>query len=379
MNILFISNDPSIFVDGSAARTRMRAYAEEVAKTGGMLHILSRAAQAAEISDGPLILHGVAGNKLWCLFRMPGIARKIIHTHQIAVVAAHAPFVYGRVALRATRGTPAKLHIQIHTDFLSPWFTRSSMSRSPRVPMPYLNRARQKIANHVLPHADGVRVVSKRIKDSLIARYGEKFQSVTVIPILVDPALPEKVQFPEPVYPFTLFTASRLEPEKRIEDILYAIAGLQDQYPAVGLVIAGEGSERSRLEKMIQELGITQRIRLLGARTDVRGLMQSAQAYIQASAYEGYGITLVEAALARIPIITTDVGIVGDVLKGNEAVLAAPPGDPAQLLQNIRTLIESTRRRIELTMNAEQAVKEHLVNAHNTPADIIADMTRLAV
>ncbi|KND49405.1 MAG: phosphatidylinositol glycan, class A [Parcubacteria bacterium C7867-008] len=379
MNILFVSNDPGIFEEGTAVRSRMRAYAEEVAKTGGVLHILSRAKKQQEITEGPLILHGVTGNKISVIFAIKSRARALVRTANIAVVSAQDPFEYGWAALKVIQGTNTKLHVQLHTDVFSPWFTRTGMSRSVQVRLPLLNRIRQSIADRVLPKAHGVRVVSQRIKDSLIARYGSDMESVSVLPIQVTPEAVQPVPFPEPVYPFTLFTASRLEPEKRIEDILYALAWVKDSYPSAGLVIAGEGSERPRLERLAKELHIENRVRFLGWRTDVRGLMRSAQCYIQASAYEGYSITLIEAALARVPIISSDVGIVGEVLKGNDSVLAAPPGDANQLLHNIRHMIEDSRMRSEYSMQAEAAVLAHLASARSTPADIIADITRLAV
>lgn len=378
MNILFISNDPSIFIEGSAARTRMRAYAKEVAVLGGMMHVLSRSAKKIELQDGALMLHGVSGNKLLALMSMPGIARRLIRTQNIAVVSAQDPFEYGRVAAKAVQGTAAKLHIQIHTDFLSPWFTRSGMARGPRVPMPLLNKARIKIADRVLPKAAGIRVVSERIKRSLVTRYGAGMESVSVIPIAVDPVLPAPVPLPEPHRPFMLLTASRLEPEKRIEDILQAISMLKEAYPALGLMIAGEGRERAHLTHLVQKLGLSDRVWFLGTRTDVRGLMQSAQAYIQASAYEGYGITLIEAALTRLPIITTDVGIVGEVL-GSEDVLVTPPGDPTQLMHHIRRCIEDPDSRLARAMHAQAAASAHLANAKNTPAHVIADIASLAV
>jgi glycosyltransferase involved in cell wall biosynthesis len=359
MNILFISNDPMIFEEGSAVRLRMRAYADEVAKTGGTLHILSRAKRTIEGTDGPLALHGISGNKILALLRMKARARKLVRTQNIAVVSAQDPFEHGWIAARAVRDTNAKLHIQLHTDAFSPWFVRSGIARSPRVRVPVLNRLRLRLADIVLPRANGVRIVSSRIQDSLIARYGDTFAPASVIPIHVDSTIPPNVPLPEP--------------------ILYALAGLKDAYPAVGLMIVGSGSERGTLERLVHTLGIAERVRFLGTRTDARGLMQSAQAYIQASAYEGYGITLIEAALARLPIITTDVGIVGEVFKGNEDVLSAPPGDPAQLLLNIRRLVEDSALRIQLPMRAEAAAKQHLASVRTTPADIIADITRLAV
>ena len=379
MNILFISNDPMMFEEGSAVRLRMRAYAQEVAKTGGVLHIISRAKRTAKISEGPLALHGFAGNKFSALLAMRSCARTLVRTAAIAVVSAQDPFEHGWIAAQALRGTGAKLHVQLHTDAFSPWFVRSGMTRSPRVRVPFLNRVRRTVADRVIPQADGMRVVSQRVKDSLVARYGQKMAAASVIPIHVDTQLQPKVALPEPSFPFTLISVSRLEPEKRIQDILCALAGLKDQYPALGLVIVGSGSERRSLESLAKKLKVDGRVRFLGARADARGLMQSAQAYIQASAYEGYGITLIEAALARVPIITTDVGIVGEVFKGNEEVLAAPPGDPTQLLYLIRRMLEESTLRVELPMRAEAAAKAHLASMRSEPSDIIADITRLAV
>lgn len=376
MNLLFISNDPMIFEEGSAVRARMRRYAEAAAQTGGVLHIISRAKQHAEVTDGPLILHGMTGKNL---LAMRARARALVRKESIAVVSAQDPFEHGWVARSAVRGTQAKLHIQLHTDAFSPWFVRSGIMRSPQVRVPLMNRVRRRIADSVLPKADGIRVVSQRVKDSLIARYGAQMEKAAVIPITVDTNVPQKIPLPEPAFPFTLITVSRLEPEKRIEDILYALAGLKDKYPAVGLMIVGKGSEQRTLEALVRKLGLGDRVRFLGARADARALMASAQAYVQASAYEGYGITLIEAALAHVPIITTDVGIVGEVFKGNESVLSAPPGDPAQLLRNIQRLLLDESLRVSLPLRAEEAARAHLANAHTAPADIIADITRLAV
>lgn len=376
MKALFVSNDPSIFDEKSSARARMREYASAI----GTLHILSRTTRAylgsRSVNDGALTLHAVSGPRLLALWSLPGRARAIIHNEGIDVVSAQDPFEYGRAAARAVKGTNAKLHIQIHTDFLSPWFTRSVISRSPQTRMPAINRIRQRIANHVLPRADGIRVVSKRIQDSLVEKYGNKIVPSNVLPIAVPDTLPEAVPLPGHAFTFTLMAIGRLEPEKRIEDILVALAHIQHNYPSVGLMIVGDGRERKRLEHWADVLGISARTIFLGDRPDAWGLLRSANAFIQASGYEGYGRTLVEAALARVPIITTDVGIVGEVLKGYEDVLATPPGDPTNLGVHVARLVEDTQARQEMTMHAEQTIRAHLASAASKPSDIAADLAR---
>jgi glycosyltransferase involved in cell wall biosynthesis len=245
--------------------------------------------------------------------------------------------------------------------------------------MPLLNRWRRHIANRVLPAASGIRAVSERVKASLVAQYGSRIPEPSVIPVAVDAAVPTPVHLPDHPFNFALITVGRLEPEKRIEDILAALKLVAAHYAMVGLFIVGEGSERGKLERMARSLGINDSVVFLGQRADARALMASAQAFIQASAYEGYSRTLVEAALAKVPIVTTDVGIVGEVFKGYEDVLAAPVADPTALSLGIVGFIEDNSVRQELPRHAEDTVRAHLAEVGDIPARIIGDLAQTLI
>ncbi len=367
MKVLFVSNDPTVFDPGSAARDRMRRYAATI----GELHFVSRAKGAhireyrAGISEGTLHLRSVGG-KLFGLVSLIGIVRSLVKSEGISVISAQDPFEHGLVALLALYGTNAKLHVQVHTDFLSPWFPKSG---------PFmLNRVRRLIADYVLVRADGIRVVSKRIQDSLQARYGTRIPKSRIIPIGISATLPPRVELPPHAFTFTLLTVGRLEPEKRIDDIIYALKWLEKLYPMVGLMIIGEGRLRRRLEHLVRSLGLSENVQFLGWRDDAAGLMQSAQAYIQASAYEGYGLTLVEAALARVPIITTEAGLVGEVLKADTDVLVAPQKDPEGLSRLIAATIEDVPGRAQRVLNAAASAKSHLAELTDQPERIKEDL-----
>lgn len=294
-------------------------------------------------------------------------ARKIIKSKSIDVVSAQDPFEYGWIALQAVRGTSAKLDVQVHTDFLSPWFTRSGNFRSLKLKMPLLNTIRRLLADVVLPKAAGIRVVSERIKDSLMKRYGARIPVPSIVPVGIQALVPESVQLPSHDFSFSFITVSRLEPEKRIEDILMALARLGPRYHRVGLVVVGDGREKAKLVRLSQKLSLTSRVLFLGARKDAWGLMRSAHAYVQASAYEGYGLTLIEAALAKIPIITTDVGVVGEVFKGYSDVLSTPVADPVNFAAHMEKLIEDHQLRATLVMNAERAALAHMTAYKSKP------------
>ncbi len=370
MKVLFVSNDPTIFDVKSDTHKRMQAYASTI----GELHIVSPASKDAyELHEGTLFLHPIHANKFFRVFALASLARKIIHKYEIEIVSAQDPFEHGLSALRATRGTKAKLHVQVHTDFLSPWFVKTSAWNIQSIKMLVLNKQRRKIADRVLPKADGIRVVSDRIKMSLIARYGKNVPEPTVIPIKTDTTVPTPVPLMEHSFGFTLISVGRLEAEKRVGDILKALKIVTKKYSMVGLFIVGDGRERDSLESLVQTLGLAKKVSFLGERSDARALMANANVFIQASAYEGYGRTLIEAALAETPIITTDVGIVGEVLVNQKSALVCSVGDTECLARAIEKLIEENNIRRSLRENALQVANTHIASVGDVTKRITDD------
>ena len=376
--VLFVSNDPAIFDSQSFVRERMRSYAKEI----GSLYIISQgkgpAVQREDLGNGSsLTLYAVQSLKPFVFFEMLRRAHKIVVDEKIQIVSAQDPFEYGWIASQSVKGTSAKLHIQIHTDPFSRWFTNVKIIYSTQVKMPFLNKIRLRIADTVLPKANGVRVVSERVRDSVVKRYGNRVPVPTVIPVVVSSDVPPPVPLPPHDFSFVLIYVGRFEPEKRVEDILRALAQIHHKYASVGLIAVGGGTEQAKLEAYAKRLGLEKHVQFHPYTKDAWGYMQNANAYIQASGYEGYGRTLIEAALAHVPIITTDVGIVGEVFKGYQDVLAAAPGDPSSLAAHIMGLVEDNRVRKEFADNAEKAARQHLANVHNSPADIARDLKRI--
>jgi glycosyltransferase involved in cell wall biosynthesis len=180
-----------------------------------------------------------------------------------------------------------------------------------------------------LPQAASVRVVSKRIRDSLVKdrRFCVAEGKITVLPMYAEKQNARAAgsdAFPQ--FDKIALIASRLEPEKSLEDALVAFSIAQRVHPRTGLLIAGEGSLRARLEAKARSLGIADKTIFLGwqSREELAGLYAIADVYLSASLYEGYGLSLVEAAQAGVPIVSTDAGIAPDLLPQKRL---AVPGD----------------------------------------------------
>lgn len=369
MKVLLITDDPTILDPGSSGHGRVR----ESALAIGELHVLIAAAGTETRDEGSLRVHTVKSG--WPVPNAPlkQAALDLVQAHGIQAIWAEDPFEIGTIALEAARATSLPLYVNVYTDFLSPWYsTMTGMFRSSKVRVPGGNRKRLLLADAVLPAARGIRVMSERVKVSLVKKYGTSIVEPVVIPVAVNQVPVEAVPLPAPTFPFSLIAAGRLDAGRRVIDIIDALALIKDKYPGVGLYIVGDGPERKHLERQVKRKKLAGRVVFLGDRRDTQGLMRSANVFVQASAHEGYGRRLLQAAIARVPIITTDVGIVGEAFKGYEDVLAMPPGDPAALSIHIVGLIEDGQARNLLAMGAEASAKRFLQAAGNIPERIAA-------
>jgi glycosyltransferase involved in cell wall biosynthesis len=345
MKVLFISNDPTMFTRGSSSRERMRTYAKHFEE----LHIISPAPTHFVDQQDNLFLYSIPVSRLNRVKLYADRAHTLIKDRGIELVSSQDPFELGFAALRAVRGTRAKLHVQVHTDFLSSAFVRSGT--------PLLNRVRCLLADRVLPKAAGIRTVSARIKNSLTRRYGPRIVEPSVIPVLVSRDLPTPLPLPPAHFTFSFVTIGRLEAEKRFEDIIAALKVLP---PACGLYIIGGGRERAKLEDEARNRGLADRVVMLGERSDARALLASANAYVQASAFEGYGRTFIEAALANVPIVSTDVGIMNDVFIHEREALVVPPGDVKALAVAMKRVSEEPELARSLAQSAYAQAQAHL-------------------
>lgn len=117
-------------------------------------------------------------------------------------------------------------------------------------------------------------------------------------------------------------TVGRLDFQKAPETMLDAIRRMQT--PAV-LVWAGDGELRQRTSRQVVEMGLQDRVRLLGNRTDVPQILPAFDVFAMASRFEGLPCVIVEAQQCGIPVVATAVNAVSDVVVPGESGLLVPP------------------------------------------------------
>lgn len=97
--------------------------------------------------------------------------------------------------------------------------------------------------------------------------------------------------------------------------------------PGRHLVLVGDGALRPELERLAVNRGSGNRIHFLGMRDDVLDVLSMADVYVGASIIEGFSNSIVEALLAGLPVIATDVGGTSEFVRENENGFLIPPGD----------------------------------------------------
>jgi glycosyltransferase involved in cell wall biosynthesis len=140
----------------------------------------------------------------------------------------------------------------------------------------------------------------------------------------------------------------RLSAEKGFDLLVSAIDRLVDSGLDVGLILAGEGDERQRLESRIADLGRGDRMVMLGFRSDTSMIYQAMDIYALSSLREGLPNALLEAMAFEIPVVATRIAGVPRLIRHEENGLLIEPGSVDELASALRLLLmdEAQRKRL---------------------------------
>ena len=140
---------------------------------------------------------------------------------------------------------------------------------------------------------------------------------------------------------FLWLAAGRLAPAKDYPTMLNAFADLCRRRPEATLAIAGDGPLRSEVEQLVRRVGLGERVRMLGLRSDVPRLLQASDALVLSSAWEGMPVVVLEAMASRRPIVATSVASLPELLEDGVSGLLVPPGEPGALACAMAKLMDA--------------------------------------
>lgn len=158
-----------------------------------------------------------------------------------------------------------------------------------------------------------------------------------------------------PLNPILIGTIAELHRNKGLEYLIRALSTVRKQdWQAV---IIGNGEEKTYLEKLITKLQLENKIKLTGFIDNAAELLPAFDIFVLPSLKEGLPYVLLEAGLAKLPIIATSVGGIPELITREHTGLLVPPGDAPTLTQAITSLLESPELRQTLGENLERQVK----------------------
>lgn len=352
MKVLMISMDSRIFEPHSAVLDRIKEYSN-FCDNLTVIVLTRQSANSIHIKN--LSIYPASSiYRARRLFLALNLAKKIIREEKITLITTQDPFDTGIIGWLMKRKYNLPWQCQLHGDIFSPYFWQESL----------LNKARVILAKFMLPKADGIRTVSERIKYSLV-RMGLKVKPI-VLPILVDVG---KLQLAEiktdlkqkyPQFNFLILMASRLSKEKNIELAIKAMVQIVQKYPKAGLIVVGEGRDAENLRSFVQCYGLDKNVVFESWSQDLVSYYKTADMFLLTSNYEGWGMTVVEAAACACPIVMTDVGCAGEFIKNEQNGFVVNVGDEKGLISVIIKLTEDKNLAKDLGMKAQNSTHQLL-------------------
>ena len=244
----------------------------------------------------------------------------LVHTHLV-----HAD-VYGGAAARLL-GIPSVS-------------TRHNDDRYLLGPFRYVDRAFARPAKRLIAISDAVRRFLEQAGHDpaklLTIRYG-----LDELPATASKPTPAEAGIPADA-PLAV-AVGRLIEQKDHATLLRAFALVHASLPEARLAILGGGPLEGETRRLVAELGLEDAVTLPG-RTDIRDWLERADVFVHSSRWEGFGIVLLEAMLAGLPVVATRVSAVPEVVADGETGLLVEPGDHVGLARHLESLFADRER-----------------------------------
>ena len=130
-------------------------------------------------------------------------------------------------------------------------------------------------------------------------------------------------------------TVGRLDPVKDQASLVKAFATLRPTRPAALLIIVGDGPCRMELTNLVSDLGLGDRVLLLGERQDIPELMAAMDVFVLPSIAEGMSNTVLEAMATGLPVVATRIGGNPELIEDGLTGRLVPPLEMAELASGI--------------------------------------------
>lgn len=152
---------------------------------------------------------------------------------------------------------------------------------------------------------------------------------------------------------FVIGCVSRLVRDKGQEYLIEAVARLRKKHSRAFLLMAGDGREKGRLESLIRKMGLANNALLLPSDPDATTLYSVMDVFAHPVATrEGFGLAMLEAMVAKIPVVASDVWAINSILRNHVNGFLVPPKNPAEIETALCFILENPEIAGSVAQNA---------------------------
>lgn len=355
MKVLSISLDPQSLDAESVVSTRAKSYGTIVSEY--FVVVPAPARMHLKLASNINVFGSGGVSKVTRLWRTFWLINKIIREQKIDVITVQDPYYLGFVCLMLAKYYHLGLEMQI-------------------LGLEKISPLRNALAKFSLPRASIVRALSPRLYERLHNEYGIPYEKMRIVTIYVEVKklglniatldAHEQKKFDAATSEFNntykdkfnFLTVSRLVPIKNISLQLQAVQNLKEKHPEIFLHIVGGGPESENIAKEIKERGLENHVKLHGPKyhMDLGVFYLACDSFLLTSNYEGWGMVIVEALSAGLPVIMTAVGCADELVVSGESGVVVPIKDPKALTEAMERMLVDSSWRNEIASGAVKAL-----------------------
>jgi len=214
--------------------------------------------------------------------------------------------------------------------------------------------------------------ISESVKKSLMKYEFIPSNKIFVLPNCIDYNAfnnTKKIDFLTNKQRIVIGTVGRLEKVKGIRYLLLSMKTVLTKFPNARLDIVGDGSQANELVELSKNLGISNSVKFFGKFANVIPFFNEMDIFVLPSTLEGFGIVLLEAMAAGVPVIASDVDGIKEVIFNEETGILVPPKNPEAISKAIIKLIEDPQLVKKLVENGLKRAQLFDVHEHVSKLD----------
>ncbi|RJQ33095.1 MAG: glycosyltransferase family 1 protein [Actinobacteria bacterium] len=205
--------------------------------------------------------------------------------------------------------------------------------------------------------------VSHQLKKALIEKEGLDADKIKVIhnginPVLGDLGMINKTELGFSPNDFIILNIGRMVSFKGQKYLVEAFLKISKKIPKIKLVIVGSGPLEDELRDQIKSLGLEKSVKLITNPVDINRIYFSSDLFVLPSINEPFGLVVLEAMSAKLPVIATSSGGVVEIIDNGKDGLLVPPSDSESLALAIESLYKDKDLRQKLIFNAHAKLND---------------------